>query len=51
MTTTNIAYQVLDVRTQVVVKEFEEGKGKAAHKKAEKMNQSFGAVRYVVKMV
>lgn len=49
MENTNVKYQIVDARTGQVVKEF--SNKKRAWNKADKMDQEYGAVRYIVKTV
>lgn len=51
LTKTSVAYQVIDIQTNAVVKEYPAGKGQAAHRYADKKDLAYGAVRYIVKLV
>lgn len=46
-----VAYQVIDIQTKAVVKEYPAGKGQVAHRYADKKDLAYGAVRFVVKLV
>lgn len=46
-----VAYQVVDIQTKTVVKEYPAGKGQVARNYANKKDLAYGAVRYIVKLV
>lgn len=51
VTNTSVAYQVIDIQTNAVVKEYPAGKGQVARNYANKKDLAYGAVRFVVKLV
>lgn len=50
-TQANVAYQVIDIQTKAVVKEYPAGKGQVARNYANKRDMQYGAVRFVVRLV
>lgn len=51
-TQTNIiAYEVVDIQTKAVIKQYPAGKGSTARAFANKKDLQYGAVRYIVRLV
>ena len=50
-TQTNVAYEVIDIQTKAVIKQYPAGKGQAARNFAHKRDMVYGAVRFVVRLV
>lgn len=50
-TESKVAYEVVDIQTKAVLKQYPEGKGQAARAYANKKDLAYGAVRYVVRLV
>ena len=50
-TQTNVAYEVVDIQTKVVIKQYPAGKGSTARAYANKKDLQYGAVRFVVRLV
>lgn len=48
---TNVAYEVVDIQTKVVIKQYPAGKGQAARNLANKKDLAYGACRYIVRLV
>lgn len=51
MNTSNIVYEVVDIQTKAVIKQYPVDKGQAARNFANKRDLAYGAVRYVVRLV
>ena len=47
----NVAYEVVDILTGAVVKQYPAGKGSVARAYANKKDLAYGAVRFVVRLV
>jgi len=47
----SVAYQVVDIQTKAVVKEYPAGKGQVARNFASKRDMQYGAVRFIVRIV
>ena len=47
----NVAYEVVDIQTKAVIKQYPAGKGQAARNFANKRDLVYGAVRFVVRLV
>jgi len=47
----NVAYEVVDIQTKAIVKQYPAGKGSTARAYANKKDLQYGAVRYVVRLV
>lgn len=50
-TETNVAYEVVDIQTKAVIKQYPAGKGQAARAYTNKRDLAYGAVRFVVRLV
>ena len=50
-TQTNVAYEVVDIQTKAVIKQYPVGKGQAARNLANKRDLAYGAVRFIVRLV
>jgi hypothetical protein len=50
-TQTNVAYEVVDIQTKAVVKQYPAGKGSTARAFANKKDLAYGAVRFIVRLV
>lgn len=50
-TQTNVVYEVVDIQTKAVIKQYPAGKGQAARSFANKRDLAYGAVRFVVRLV
>lgn len=50
-TQTNVAYEVVDIQTKAVIKQYPAGKGQAARNFANKRDLAYGAVRFIVSLV
>ena len=48
---TQVAYEVVDIQTKAVVKQYLAGKGQVARAYANKRDLAYGAVRFVVRLV
>lgn len=49
--TSNVAYEVVDIQTKVVIKQYPAGKGQAARNFAHKRDAAYGACRFIVRLV
>ena len=47
----NVAYEVVDIQTKAVVKQYPSGKGQAARNFANKRDLAYGAVRFIIRLV
>lgn len=50
-TQTNVAYEVVDIQTKAVIKQYPAGKGSTARAYANKKDMVYGGVRYIVRLV
>lgn len=50
-TQSDVAYEVVDIQTKAVVKQYPAGKGQVARNFANKRDLVYGAVRYIVRLV
>lgn len=48
---TNVAYEVVDIQTKAVIKQYPAGKGSTARAYANKRDLAYGACRYIVRLV
>lgn len=46
-----VAYEVVDIQTKAVIKQYPAGKGQAARNFAHKRDAAYGACRFVVRLV
>lgn len=51
ITLTNVAYEVIDIQTKAVIKQYPAGKGSTARAYANKKDLAYGAVRYIVRLI
>lgn len=49
--TNNVAYEVVDIQTKAVIKQYPAGKGSTARAFANKKDLAYGAVRFIVRLV
>lgn len=50
-TESNVAYEVVDIQTKAVIKQYPAGKSSTARAFANKKDLQYGAVRYAVRFV